>query len=53
MVNQVKNMSLNEVHVDVHEHDQPGMDFRAPRWRSVMIKQSTEGASIDVRGAAS
>ena len=48
-------MSLNEVHADVHEHDedQPAMDSRVPRWRSMMIKQSVEGASVDIRGAAS
>ena len=39
----------------MHEHDddQPAMDSRVPRWRSMMIKQSIEGASVDVRGAAS
>ena len=39
---------------DVHGHDhddQPAIDSRGPR-RSMMIKQSTEGASV-VRGAAS
>ena len=48
-------MSLNEVHADMHEHDddQLAMDSRVPRWRSMMIKQSIEGASVDVRGAAS
>ena len=48
-------MSLNEVHVDVHEHDddQPAIDSRVPRWRSMMFKQSIEGASVNVRDAAS
>ena len=54
-MNQVKNVSLNEVHADAHEHDddQPAMDSRVQRWRSMMIKQSIESASVDVRGAAS
>ena len=54
-MNQVKNMSLNERHGDVNEHndDQPAMDAIVPRWRLMMIKQSIEGASVDMRGAAS
>ena len=50
-MNQVKNMSLNERHGDVNEHndDQPGMDAIVPRWRLMMIKQSIEGASVDER----
>ena len=54
-MNQIKNMSLNEVHADVHEHDndQPAMDSKVPRWRSMMIKQSIECASVDSRGAGS
>ena len=54
-MNQVKNMSPNEVHADMHEHDddQLAVDSRVPRWRSIMIKQSIEGASVDVRVAAS
>ena len=54
-MNQVKNVSLNEVHADAHEHDdddQPAMDSRVQRWRSMMIKQSIESASVYVRGAA-
>ena len=44
-------MSVNEVHADVHKHDEdkPAMDSRVPRWRSMMIKQSIQGASVDVR----
>ena len=54
-MNQVKNMSLNEGHANVHEHDEdkPPIDTRVPRWRSMMTKQSIEGASVDIRGAAS
>ena len=54
-MNQVKNMSLNKVHADVHGPDeaQPAMDSGVPRWRSMMIRQSIEGASLDIRGAAS
>ena len=53
MVNQVKNMALNEVHANVHEHgeDQPALDSRVARWRSMIVKQSIEGASVDIRGA--
>ena len=53
-MNQVKNMSLNEVHAYVREHDddQLAMDSRVPRRRSIVIKQSIEGASVDIRGAA-
>ena len=42
-------MSLNEVHADVHEHDedQSAMDSTVPRWRSMMIKQSIQAASVD------
>ena len=47
-------MPLIEVQADVDEHDedQLAMYSREPRWRSMMIKQSIEGASVDVRGAA-
>ena len=43
------------MHADVHEHgdDQPAIDSRGPKWRSMVIKQSIEGASVDVRRAAS
>ena len=53
-MNQVKNMSLNEVHAYVRENDddQLAMDSRVPRRRSIVIKQSIEGASVDITGAA-
>ena len=48
-------MSLNEVHADVQEHDedQPAMDSRVSRWRSMMTKQSIESGSVNMRGASS
>ena len=54
-MNQVKNISLNEVRADVHEDDdhQPVMDSTVRSWRSMLIKQSIESASVDVRGAVS
>ena len=49
-MNQVKNMLLNEVRADVHEDDdhQQVMDPRVRSWRSMLIKQSIESASVDV-----
>ena len=51
-MNQVKNMSLNGVHADVHTYDvnQVEREYRVSDWRSVMIKESAEDASIGNRG---
>ena len=43
-MNQVKNMSHSEVHAD--EKHQAEKESRLPRWRSIMLKESAEDASI-------
>ena len=49
-MNQAKNMSLNEVHANMHDSEvQVGRESKAPRRRSMMINESAEGASITKR----
>ena len=57
-MNQVQNMSLMSRachgHDDVHVYDvdQVERESRVPKWRSMMIKESAEDASIGKREAA-